>query len=357
MTDNVEETSADTTDATLTALAEAMVPNESGAQDDAEKVADSVLELSAEEKGPNESAEESAAEPAKDSEEDTEPEYINSLAELAEENEWDVEQLLDLGVNIEGREEPIALKDLTKHYVENHEETARLKENNLFAQQQLQSFKDFFVQLHQSNEISLGVMDAMEANLMKMAEDPELIAKKESDKEFYATRLLEIKEHAEQLRNHRAMLMQQYDDSLSAGREALVKQESARLRQLWGKESNNNFVNAVNVIRSLGFNDGEISDMLDSRFYIAAKELHDLREENAALKANKTKRQRAGDKAKQLLKNSKVKVLRPTGGSPEKSGSRKGASESFDHNVAQFRQSKGENVKAFEDAIGSLLTG
>lgn len=297
---------------------------------------------------------EAEAKPAPEAE--AEQEYIDSLEEYAEAHELKVDQLLDLTISLGEDTEPVKLTSLVENHSAVAAERDRLKEEVAQTQNQRAEFNKFFDTLHEKNTVALQILDSMEGTLKDATKDPELLALQQTDKEQYATRMLEIRNHTDTLKTQREELIAGYRDSLDKSRQALVAQESGKLKQLWGDNTQAKFEVAVKTLESLGFQKDELNDMLDSRYFTAAVKLHEQAERIKELEAKQQNGIKAKETAKKMHRGT-VKVLRPSGGSPAKAGLRTSNTATFDAKAAKFMKSGGVDEKAFEDAIGALLTG
>ena len=310
------------------------------------------------EENKTEESEESKDAPKDDDEasQDDTPEEVTveTLDELAEASGWEKEDLYNLKVPLGEGAEPKSVKEIMEdmgRINEEYQEFTQAREANIQYAQQQQEFINSF---QQDSVVAAQVLDTMESNLDAMMNNPDMVALKDSDPGKFAQEALKIREYKEQLTAQRNELSEHYDNTLNAVRQNMIQIEGNKLQRAWGKDYSDNFVQAAEVLSSIGFNQQEINNMLDSRWILAAKELHDLRQQ-----VNNTETQaKANEQAKQKLKTLPKKVsFRLPGGKPKRGGGR-----ASDDNVVTFKnqhdkfvKSEGTDEKAFEQALDAIL--
>lgn len=265
--------------------------------------------------------------------EDQEGEPIDTLAALAEASEMDVAELLSSmshTFNAAGEEVTATLEDLVKGYSRqadyDRDKTALAGERRVFEaerEQRLESLNTQAVVLNNQYQHLEQVLYSQLQGLNTQSMDAGELALVQQ----------QVNGQIEQLRQSRQQVANQYTQLMNQERQHFMAQEAQKLQEQvegWGQEK---LATAVDTIKSLGYNDDEVTRVVDARLIQGALELDSLRAEVSELRKLKEEGQTAAKSVK-----AKVPKTVKSGKGTKKKG------RGPDRNaVSRLRRSHGQN--------------
>lgn len=226
---------------------------------------------------------------------------IETLAALAEASEMELDELLGAlkhTFQAAGGEVTATLQDLVAGYQlkadYDRDKTALGEARRNFEAEQQSRVQEY----QQHANVLANQFNLVERFLMDKLQDPRLARLRDSDQAEYLLQVREIEGQVNQLRAVRQQNAQEYDAFMEHQRSEFMASEGAKLRQDvtdWGEDK---LRASVDTIKSLGFSDDEVVQVVDSRLIKGALELAQLRTENASLKARIEKGEKAAGKVK-----------------------------------------------------------
>ena len=278
---------------------------------------------------------------------DAEP-PISNLAELAEALEMPIDDLkgaLQHTFKAAGVEHTVTLGELEKGY--------QLQADYDRSKKALTEQRDAWKAEHNAQLENFQQQSTMMASAMQSAEQaviaefnsPAMEALRSSDPAEWAARMREGEIKLNNMRAMRQNAADQYMRTMQDQHQRFLAQEGQKLLDTvdgWGDEK---LKDAVDTVKTLGFNDNEVLDIVDSRLIKAALELRTLREENAKYKAQ-------FDKATKSVKQVKAEVPKTV-----TAGKVRGAASVARTNVAKLknRLAKTHNVRDAAKLIETLM--
>lgn len=250
--------------------------------------------------------------------EDEEGDAITTLVALAEALESPLEEVLGAlshTFQAAGGEVTATLQDLVAGYqlkADYDRDKGELADRRRTFENEQQRRVDAY---EQGANILAQQMQLTEQFLLGQLQTPEMQQLRINDQSEFILRRDAVMNQVGALRQQRDAAANAYEQFMSGTRAEFMAAEGQKLREIdpdWNEEK---LGHAVNTIRSLGFDDAEVLDVVDSRLIRGATELHNLRAENAELKAQLEKGAKAA---------SKIKSTVPKGLKPGKSNQRRG---------------------------------
>lgn len=258
---------------------------------------------------PREAAEGDEAEDIGDDDavaDEPETEAINSVSDIARELGVDPEELLEgltHSVKASGKAETVTLAELVKGYQRNadyNRKTQTLADaRRAFESEQQQRLYAY----QQQATVHAQQMAAVQGILQQELQSPELLSLQQTDPATYLMKTREIEGRLGALEQQRQMASQQYEAQMQ---QALTERTAREARALndkvpdWGQDK---LGQAVDVIRSLGFQDQEFAQNPDHRVIMAALELKELREKVAAFESERQSAKKTARRVKENVPN------------------------------------------------------
>jgi len=229
---------------------------------------------------------------------------IENLADLAEALEMAPDDLmahLKHTVKAAGEDRTVTLADLVEGYQlkadYDRDKTALAETQRRFQAEQQQRVDDY----QQHAQILSQQFNLVEAQLAAKLQDPRFAQLREDDPAEWNAQVLEVQQQVAQLREARQQAAQQYETFLANERQAFMQAEGEKLRTTIPEWGDDKLRSAVDTIKSLGYDDSEVVNVVDSRLIQGALELASLRAENSALKARIDKGEKAAAKIKKTI--------------------------------------------------------
>lgn len=258
---------------------------------------------------PRKAAEGDEAEDVGDDEpigDEPETEAINSVSDIARELGVDPDELLDNlthSIKASGKAETVTLAELVKGYqrsADYNRKTQTLADaRRAFESEQQQRLQAY----QQQATIHAQQLAAVHGILQQELQSPELLSLQQTDPATYLMKTREIEGRIDALKQQHQMASQQYEAQMQ---QALAEKTAREAKFLsdkvpdWGQEK---LGQAVEVIRSLGFQDQEFSMNPDHRVIMAALELKELREKVAAFESERKSAKKTAKRVKENVPN------------------------------------------------------
>ena len=286
--------------------------DDQGLDDDPDTRAGDTSEDDDDEEGGDEE-DDDAAQTGKDDQadaDDEEGETISTLLGLAEASEIPIEEFLGAlshTFSAAGGEVTATLQELVSGYqlkADYDRDKGDLATRRQTFETEQQSRVDVYTQ---HAHVLATQFDLVEQALAQRLQDPRLAQLRDYDQAEYLVQVREVEQQVNHLRTARQQASAQYDQFRQENQQAFIQAEGQKLRDSvpdWGDDK---LRASVDTIKTLGFSDEEVVDMVDSRFIKGALELATLRTENAALRARIEK----GEKAAGTVKQKVPKGIKP----------------------------------------------
>jgi hypothetical protein len=210
-------------------------------------------------------------------------------------------------VKAAGEDHTVTLADLVAGYQlktdYDRDKTALANNRRALEAEQTQRVQAF----QQQSTVLANQFMLVENTLLNQLRDPKVMQLQTDDPAQFLMLQRNVEGQINQLRAARQYAAQQYDQTIQQNRAEFMRAEGAKLRDSvegWGDEK---LRASVETIKTLGFSDDEVVQVIDSRFIKGALELAQLRSENAALRARIEK----GEKAATDIKRTVPKGIKP----------------------------------------------
>lgn len=240
-------------------------------------------------------------------------EAITTLQELAQALDMSIDDLkssITHTFKAAGNEQSLTLAELETGYQlradYDRDKTQLAESRREFEQQQQQRVAEYT----QNANAMAQMFTNMEQQLLAQYQAPELQQLRTSDPAEWSARMYEGQQKLDQLRQQRDNAAVQYDQFINNERQHFLAAEGQKLAQNvdgWGDDK---LKGAVDTIKTLGFSDEEVINVVDSRLITGALELQTLRAENEALKAKIESADKAVNKVKKTVPKT-VKAGKP----------------------------------------------
>jgi hypothetical protein len=161
--------------------------------------------------------------------------------------------------------------------------------------------QEFIAQSHQLAATFRVAADQLQIE----ANNPQLQQLRATDPAEFAARMFDLQARAARLQQAQQQAATHYEDTQKNHLRTLVQAESQRLSEAVPDWSEDKKGIVRKTMQTLGYSDEELGQVYDSRLIVGALELHALRAENAALKADKAK---AADAVKRIKKDVPLRV-------------------------------------------------
>lgn len=227
---------------------------------------------------------------------------IETLSELAEAIEFDIDELkesLTHTFNAAGEEVTVTLAELEKGYQRDADYRRGTAENAEYRRAAEQDYVARMQQFDQEHQFMAAHLNALEQVQQSRLNDPHLAALRESNTAEWNARRTEIGEEIGRIQQLRNELIQRYDTFSTQQKIDLRNREAQALRDAMPGFDSDDAALARRTMESLGFNEQEVKSTFDHRVVMAVMELANLRDEVAALRQEKSK---ALDTAKRVKK-------------------------------------------------------
>lgn len=231
-------------------------------------------------------------------------EQITTLSGLAEALETSPEELagaISHTFKAAGEERTATLAELVEGY-QLRADYDRSKGELAKQRQQLDTAQQEGVKAFEAQAAQMAnLLNFVEQNVLAQYSDAEMQKLRVEDPSEFAARMYEKDQKLAALNQKRQEATTQYDNFMAEQKRDFMLREGQKLQAEvpdWGRDKLNT---AVETIRSLGLSDNEVGNIIDSRMIKGALELHDLRAENAALKARIEKAGAAAETVKKKV--------------------------------------------------------
>jgi hypothetical protein len=252
----------------------------------------------------DEAAETSAQDEAEDSTEETDGEPIETLEQYAEALEMSVDDLLSQvkhTFRASGEDVTVTLSELVSGYQKDadyRKNTAKLaQERRAIEAAEAARTQEW----QQANHVVASQLRVAEQLLAQEAQDPRMEQLRQSDPAEWTARQQEFQRRFGILQSARQQAMAAYQQQQHDTMTKLKERELGMLQEAVPDFDQQHGKQAWETITSLGYTPDEAKQIFDHRMIVGALELHRLREENAALRAQK-------DQAEQSVRRVKKKV-------------------------------------------------
>ncbi len=229
---------------------------------------------------------------------------ITTLEGFAEALEMDLDEFLSTlthTTKAAGQEQTVTLADLVAGYKlkadYDRDKTAIATERRTFEAAQAARVQTF----EQNANVLANQFMLVENTIAARLRDPKLLQMQTDDPAQFVMQQREIETQINQLRGARQHAAQQYDAYMQQQRQEFMQAEGAKLKEDiedWGDDK---LRASVDTIKTLGFTDDEVPNIVDSRLIKGALELASLRTENAALKERIKKGEKAAGAVKKTV--------------------------------------------------------
>lgn len=237
-------------------------------------------------------------------EQDAETEAIETLSQLAEALELDVDELsatLKHKFKAAGEEVEVTFAELVKGYQKDADyrrSTARLAEERRALEQQTRQRNEDYVRSQHVAAQQIGLAEQLFTNMLN---SPQLAALRESDPAEWAARRDELGQTVQWIQQQRQQAAAAYNDWHAKNLAELRDREMKALREAvpdWGE---NQRLEVRKTLGDLGYSDDEVAGLFDSRLIRGALELSTLRAENQKLKDRIAKAEASAKRVKKEL--------------------------------------------------------
>lgn len=272
------------------------------AQEIDDEVADDVSDEDADEGDADEELADSAVDETDDDEEGTEG--INTLAQMAEALEMTEEQFLAAisdTFTAAGENVTVTLSELRAGYQKDADyrrNTAKLADEKRTHEQEYSQQMEYFTAHSQQ---MAAQMAAMEQVIVSQLESPAMRELRQRDPAEWTARREELGQQVRFVHQQRQQAAEQYNRTQTEYLQGMKQRSMQALQAAIPDFGSKHGDTARQVMSGLGYDQQEISKIFDHRLVLGALELHKLREENTALKAEKDKAITAAKRVKQTV--------------------------------------------------------
>ena len=291
---------------------------------------------------------------AEEGDADTDETPVETLAQMAETLEIDIEDLketLSHTFNAAGEEVTVTLAELESGYQKDADyrrSTAKLADDRRALEQDTENRMQLFTQSHTVTAAVLGFVHQM---FTAELESPAMQELRARDPAEWAAKRQEILDRAGQLEQVRQKAAADYDNTLNSVRASVKESNLSQLNELenWGENAR---ATVRETFESLGFTEDEVNGVMDARTVKGLLELSTLREENAALKDRIAKAEAAAKKP--LRRKPVVPVKAGKGAQSGQPGGKQGVSKD---RVSRLRRRLGQthSVKDAANVIEATI--